>query len=217
VATIPWILHVAVATETLPILAGALKPARLRGARGFVTAWCGVILAHNAAAFILGRQGINTHFLTFIATPIEGALILWGLSLWQVRPIARLTMRIMILPFIVAWGILSLALENVRSFSAVAEPVYCLLALGAALYTVVVRSQDTQEPLTRQDWFWICCALSVLFGMTATLTPLAAAMVRDHPAIVVRAYIVKGYLTVLVFLAITVGMLCPIQREATRA
>jgi phospho-N-acetylmuramoyl-pentapeptide-transferase len=178
VATIPWILHVAVASETLPILAGLAKPARLRGARGFIAAWCAVLLAHNAAAFILGRQQINTHFLTFIATPIEGVLILWGLSLWQVRPMARLTLRIMILPFIVAWGILSLTMENVRSFSAVAEPVYCLLALGAALYTVVVRGllilisvaisvllwMDLTNP-----YVWACLLVTAGFGLIGFL------------------------------------------------
>ena len=34
-----------------------------------------------------------------------------------------------------------------------------IVALGAALYTLLTRSAQETEPLLRQDWFWICAGL----------------------------------------------------------
>lgn len=206
---IPWIVTAAVYVESLPILAGLARPSRVTAPRLFIILWCVVGFAGNMVARWLGSQGINNHFLTYAITPLKGALMLWALSLWQTRPTAKLTIRIMIPAFVIAWAVLTLTVEDINNFSAVAEPVYCLLAIGACVYTLIVRAQETTDPLVRQDWFWICSGFTIVLGMTAFLTPMAAALVREHPDVVVRAYIVRGYLNVIAFLIITIGMLCP--------
>jgi len=206
---VPWIVAAAVYVEGLPVLAGLARPSRVTPPRLFIILWCVVGLAGNLVARWLGTQGINTHFLTYAITPVRGALMLWALSLWQTRPTAKLTIRIMIPAFVIAWAVLTLTVEDITNFSAVAEPVYCLLAIGACVSTLIVRAQETTEPLLRQDWFWICAGFIIVLGMTAFLTPMAAALVREHPDVVIRAYMVRGYLNVIAFLVITMGMLCP--------
>lgn len=206
---VPWIVWVGVYVESLPIVVGLLRPSWLTGPRLCIVLWSTVSLGSNLVARWFGARGINNHFITYAITPVQGALMLWALSLWQTRPTAKLTIRIMIPAFIIAWAVLTMTVEDLSNFSAVAEPVYCLLAIGVCVYTLIVRSQETAEPLTRQDWFWICSGFAIVLGMTAFLTPLAAALVRDHPETVIRAYIVRGWVQLAGFILVTIGMLCP--------
>lgn len=207
----PLVAYISVASEAVPALVALVRWRRLPAARTWVVVWCLLLVTMNLIGRWFGVRGINNHFIVYAAIPFQGATILWALSLWQVKPMARLTMRTAIPPFVVAWLLLTLLVEDFSNFSAVAEPVYSLLALGASLYTVLARSTVTQEPLLKQDWFWICAGLAIHFGALATLTPLGAAYVRTNPDLVVRAYIVRAWVNILAFAFITIGMLCPLQ------
>ena len=196
-------------SEVGPLAGAAARRTFLRGPRAWIFAWCGLLVTANAIGVTLAVQHINNHWVVYVFVPLQGAVILWALSLWQTRQMARLTIRTAIPPFIVAWAVL-LLWEDMSNFSAVAEPVYSLLALGAALYTLLTRSSEATEPLVQQDWFWICAGLALHFGALATLTPLSAALVKTHPEVVTRAYDLRAVVNVLAFVAITIGILCPL-------
>jgi hypothetical protein len=170
--------------------------------------WCGLYVLQNAISVPLALAHHNNHWTSYVFVPLQGAAILWALSLWQTRQMARLTIRAAIPGFLAAW-LLLLFVEDIHNFSAIAEPVYSLLSLSAALYTLVVRSADAIDSLLREDWFWICAGLSLHFGALIFLTPLGAALVRTNPEIIVRAYYVRALLNVLAYVLITYGFLCP--------
>lgn len=196
--------------SALPVLAALARHRQIQGARLIIVGWCLLLFGVDMLGWYIGRGlGLNNHFLSYIATPLQGATVLWALSLWQVKPVARLTLRLAIPPFLVSWIILTLLLEDTRNFSAVAEPVYSLLALGAALFTVLSRSSDEVSSLLEQDWFWICTGLALYFGALAVLTPLAAGFVNTNLELVSRAYVVRSIVTILAFVCISIGMLCP--------
>lgn len=205
----PWPFYASLASQYLPLIAALVRRGDLTRPRVFVLTWVGLYVVMNAIGAWLGSRGINNHFLTPIFTPFQGTAILWALSLWQTRQVARLTIRMAIPFFIVAWAVFTLTIEDLRNFSVAAEPVYSLLALGAALYTLVTRGSDATEALTRQDWFWICGGLVLHFGALAVVLPLAAGLINTHVDIVVRAYTVRAVVNTFAFICITIGFLCP--------
>ncbi|MFI5280343.1 MAG: hypothetical protein ACHQU1_07600 [Gemmatimonadales bacterium] len=205
----PWPLVASVLSEFGPLGAVAARPGQTTGARRWVVIWCGLYVLQNAIAIPLALTHHNNHWTTYLFVPFQGAAVLWALSLWQNHQIARLTIRASIPGFIVAWLALVLFVEDTQNFSSIAEPVYSLLSLSAALYTLVARSADATESLLREDWFWICAGLSLHFGALIFLTPLGAALVRTNPDMILRALYVRAALNVLAFVLITYGLLCP--------
>lgn len=193
----------------LPPLAGVLRHRETTSPRVWIMLWCILYLLANAVAEILVRHQLYNHPVTYFEVPAQGAVILWGLSLWQLTPTSRMTMRFLIPLLLVCWIPLVVLFEDIHAPSSVAEPVYCILALGAAAYTLVTRSLDETEPLLRQDWFWICVGMSIHFAAIAVLTPIARRYMETNVLLVTRAYQVRAVVNVLGFILITVGMLCP--------
>jgi hypothetical protein len=207
----------AFASEAAPLLAAGTRRSPLTPARRWVLAWTGLYVVMNTIGVIFAARHVNNHFLTYVFTPLQGATILWALSLWQTRQIATLTMRIAIPFFVIAWAVLTLTVEDYGNFSKAAEPVYSMLALAAVLYTLVARSGDAVEPLMHLDWFWICIGLALHFGSLAVLLPLAAGLLYKVENIVVKAYIVRSWLEVVAFLCIAYGFLCPVPTTRSGA
>ena len=213
---VPVLAYVGASSQLLPLLAAGIMRHGLRGPRAWVVAWCGVLLFSDLVQLILSRQDVNNLWVPYITTPMAGAAILWALSKWQDRQVPRLTLQAAIPLFLITWVLLVVLVEKPGTFSTAADPVYSLLGLGAAVYTLVSRSADEPEPLTRQDWFWICGGLSLYFGTASTLGPVAAFLLTEHPVLVIRAYEVKSATDVLAFLAIAKGITCqPSQPQAS--
>lgn len=202
------VLYVLAASQVTPLCTGYVRRSQLHGARFWVFVWVVISAVMNLIGWAMGRMHVNNHLITYVFTPLQGAAILWALSLWQTRPLAVLTTRIAIPCFLVAWALAVLFVESASNFSMFAEPIYSMLALGAAAYTLVSRSGDTVDPLPQQDWFWICGGLSLYFAALTVLLPLAATLVYSRPDIVVRAYNVHALVTTPAFLCIAIGFLC---------
>lgn len=203
-----WLIYLAIFSDTWPAIAGLASRRARQGPRGWIVVYSLLLTFGTSLEFVLGRQSINNHFLTYLLKPVQGSVLLWALSLWQSKPMARLTVRIVIPVFLVAWVFMAL-LEDRRTFSTIAYPVYALLVLGTVAYTLYSRSSDAVEPIVRQDWFWVCIGLALAFGSSAAFQPLAAAFVRTHPEIILRAQHVRAVVNLVAFAAITWGLLCP--------
>jgi len=207
----PALLHLAVAAEALPLVAAAVVRRGLGAgaARGWVLAWCGLLTAANVAQLWLGSRGVNNLWLSWVVNPVGGALVLWALSCWATRELPRLTMRLMIVAFLLVWAVLTLAFDQASTFSRAAEPLANLVCLGAAAYTLVARSRTAGGDLLRQDWMWVSAGMALYFGTLATRSPLSALLVSSDPALLVRAYELAAVLCIAALLAITRGVTCP--------
>lgn len=206
---VPLILYFSMWSQTLPLAAGLLAWRRLDSARVWIMFWCAFYLVVNVGARYVGSRGLNNHFMTYLALPIQGTIVLWALSLWQTRPMARLTLRLLIPAFVIAVVVITLTRENTLNFSRIAEPVYSILALGAAITTLLMRSNEEEAPLLRQDWLWICLGLILHFGALAVLTPLAHAYIDTNRDLVMKAYIVRAWINTTAFAMIAVGVFSP--------
>jgi len=205
----PVVLDLAIAAEAVPLLAAAAARRGAGGGRGWVLAWCALLTVCNVTQIWLGAHQVNNLWVSYVVNPVGGALVLWALSCWMTREMPRLTMRLMIVPFLVVWAVLALAFDRASTFSSAAEPLADLVCLGAAAFTLVARSRTTSSDLLRQDWFWVSAGLVLYFGTLATRSPLSALLVSGDPALLVRAYEVAAVLCIAALLAITRGVTCP--------
>jgi len=204
----PLFLYAGFAAQAAPLATAWAKRAEMTPARFWVFVWLVLWAVMNTIGYIVAKLHYNNHFLSYIFTPFQGAAILWALSLYQIRPVARVAIRIIIPIFVVAWALALLFLENTRHFSTIAEPVYSILALGTALFTLVSRSGEATEPVTQQDWFWICGGLALYFAALTVLLPLAAATAYSRPDIITKAYFVDTIVNILACMCIANGFLC---------
>ena len=202
-------LYAASVAEAIPLVAAGVARRGAAGGRGWVLAWCGLLTAANLTQGWLGARDVNNLWVSWVVNPVGGALVLWALSCWLTREVPRLTMRLMIVPFLVVWAVLALAFDRASTFSSAAEPLANLVCLGAAAYTLVARSRTSSADLLRQDWFWVTAGMVLYFGTLSTRSPLSALLVSNDPALLIRAYEVAAVLCVVALLAITRGVTCP--------
>ncbi len=213
---VPLLLYLGAASIAVPPLAVLLLRRRPSGAAAWILAWSALLTAEEAAAAWLASRGINNHWLDYTAMPADGALMLWALSLWQTKRAPRRAMRIAIPIYLVAWALFVAAFENTRTFSTAAEPLASVLGLAAAAYTLVARSLEEAEGLTRQDWFWTCGGLALYYGSASMLGPLAT-LLGGNLSMLGRAYELKSVVDVVAFLAIARGITCRTQARPSGA
>ena len=199
----------------LPLIAALVWRPRLHGARAWIFGWCVYMAVGEGVSFGMALSGINNHLLDYLTLPIAGALLLWGLSLWQTRPLPRLTLRAVIPFFLLTWVGLAILVEDRNNFSSAAEPMYNLLGLGTAVFTLMTRSSEEVGALTDRDWFWICGGLALYFGTASTLSPIAKYLMDHNQGLVNKAYEVKSAADVLAYLAIARGITCPTPHPLT--
>jgi hypothetical protein len=204
-----WLMNAAVLAEAIPGLAALGARRSLSGARVGVLAWCGIMLASNAVDYWTSAQHLNNHWTSYVAQPIEGALVLWVFSRWQVRSVARLTIQLLIPLYLVAMLALTLLVERVDSYSIVTNSVTSLLILALGLYTLLTCSLVERGRLTGFDWFWICAGMALFYGSDVALEPFSRAMMAGRVDLIIAATELTSAVELIALLAIARGMLCP--------
>ena len=209
----PLVLYAAMASQVLPVLAAVRHRARLPPARVWAIAWCVSMLVSDAVLIWLrGDSGNNNRWTQIVFVPVQNAIMLWTLSLWQRDAVSRLAFRIAIPLFLAAVIALVPALRERGAFDTVAQPFQALLLLAAALYTLVSNAVRDPGGVTRQDWFWVTLAASLYFGLRVALPPFAAILMQSHVELVRLAYLVQAWADIAVFLLIARGIWCPLPQ-----
>jgi hypothetical protein len=206
---VPLLEYLGAASQLVPLAVAALARRAVRGPRAWVLAWCGILACADGLSLALGVRHQTNLLVINLVTPVGGAIVLWALSSWQLGGVPRLTLRLAIVPFVLAWLVLTMAFDESETFSRVADPMASLVGLGAAAFTLLARSRSAVGLLHRRDWFWISAGMALYFGTASALAPLSALLVGDAPALMDRAYQVKSLLDVFAFLAIARGVTCP--------
>jgi hypothetical protein len=204
---VPLITYVATCSLAVPVLVTWLR-GEWRGPRGWVAAWAGLLFAESGLQFVLSKFGIHNLWVGYVFTPLSAALVLWALSLWQLRRLARRTVRLAIPAALVAFAVLTFAFDNTSTFSRAAQPMMYLVCLGASAYTLVARSLAGTGDLLRQGWFWICAGVTLYSGTFGSLSPLSELLLPD-PTLFTRAYELAMALMLVAFLVIARGIALP--------
>ena len=210
---IPFILHAAALSQMLPVIAGLRFRSRLPAARVWTIAWCVTLLLSDALQLWLrGSTGNNNLWVRVASTPIQNAIMLWTLSLWQPDPVSRLAFRVAIPLDVLALLALIPAAESAAVFNQFTWPFQALVLLAGSLYTLVRRSISEPDRVTSRDWFWISLGTSLFFAFRMALPPFVELMLPAHNALARLAYVVSAWADILAYILIARGMLCPLPQ-----
>lgn len=209
----PLVLYAASLSQALPILAAFRHGRRLPRERLWTIAWCVALIVVDGLQLWLRRSaGKNNLWLQAASSPIQNAIMLWTLSLWQRHAVSRLAVRIAIPLFLVTLVALIPTVGETGTFDTVTAPFQALLLLAVALYTLVRNAASDPEGVTRHDWFWVTFAVSLYFGLRVALPPFAAVLMNTHLELVRLAYLVQAWADIAVFLLIARGIWCPLPQ-----
>jgi hypothetical protein len=205
----PLILHAAALSQALPVLAALRHGRRLPAARLWTVAWCvALMVGDGLQLWLRGSNGTNNLWLREAGAPIQNAIMLWTLSLWQRHAVSRLAFRIAIPLFLVTLVALIPTVSETGTFNTVTAPFQALLLLAGALYTLVRNAASDPEGITRHDWFWVTFGVSLYFGLRVALPPFAAILMSSHQELVRLAYFVQAWADIAAFLLIARGIWC---------
>jgi hypothetical protein len=208
-AGIPPIVHMAAASQALPVLAALRFRSQLPRARRWLLLWAGLQVCLDIVHLVAAEVSGSSAWIRMFATPISDSILLWALSIWQAHAFPRLTIRIIVPVYVVAW-IAVTWWEGFADFGTYSEPLHSVLLLAVALYTLVSRSAAATESITRSDWFWVTFGLSLYFALGVALGPFSRVFFPSNPELVRQAYLFKAGADILAFVLVAVGMLCPI-------
>jgi hypothetical protein len=199
--------------QLLPPLATIRKPVRDRARIG-MTIWCLLLFATDLGSWYLGAVlHRNNLWLDYLCTALSGAVLLWTLSAWQLRPLAQLTLRVLTPIYLLVHLMLVVLVENLENFSLVTDTLNGLLFLSVALYTLVIRSLGERERLTEFDWFWVCSGLALYYGCAMAAGPISRVLLTSRTDLLIMLLLTKSVVDTVAMMAITRGLLCPMPRR----
>ena len=202
----PLLQHASALSQAVPLVAAAVRRPR-SGAKIWLIAWCALNLLETGVMLALALHDVHNLWVPYVFNPVLGVTVLWAFSCWQESDLARLTLRLAIVPF-VALMIVSVFFENTAFFSRVVGPVTSLVGLYAAASTLIAKSRVSTGDLLRQDWLWVSAGFALFFGIHSMLGPLSALLVGNLPLFNL-AYEFSAALEIVAFLTIAWGMVCP--------
>lgn len=211
---LPVALHLAAASQALPLLAALTRwgrpvpvPAR------WVLAWCALLTVTDAASLAVNLAHRENLWLQWLAVPLGSAFVLWGLSGWQASDLLRLAYRLAIPALALATGGAVLGLGPEPLFEQVVSPIHALVLLAASVHTLVHRALGAEGTLVGEPWFWMGLGLSLYFAASVAIGPFAVALLSSNVEWVRQAYIARAWISVLAFVLIATGNLCPLFRR----
>jgi hypothetical protein len=206
-------LYAASGAQVLPLLGAARHRFRLTPARRWVVVWCIALLAGDAGQLLTGR-GTPNSWVGYTFVPLQNAIMLWTLSLWQQDPVSRLAFRVAIPLYLAALLALIPAVKVAATFNQITWPFQAFLLLAGSLFTLVRRSVAEPDRVTSRDWFWITFGASLFFAFRMALPPFVDLMLPTHRDLARFAYVVSSWADIVAYVLIARGMVCPLPPQA---
>jgi hypothetical protein len=205
---IPVLLHVASASQALPIVAAALVGERpLPVPHRRLALWCCLLVLLDVVDLAVGANTGNNLWTGYLTLPVEIGMTLWILSSWQSPRWARA--YLLAVPVIGATVAIVLSLTDpLRTFDVWVSPILALLALAASLQTLVLRALQSRDALVRLDWFWICLGMAIFWVVQVSSPVFAFAFMRPHQDWVVTILLFRAGLMILSFVCMSWGIAC---------
>jgi hypothetical protein len=204
-----WLLYLPVLAELLPPIAVVWKPTRSPARLG-IAAWSLVMFFGDVLAVWEARHyHKNNLWVGYVSTAIAGTVLLWALSWWQSHSVSRLAIRVLIPLYLLAQLALILTVEDPDNFSLVTDTLSGVVLLTLVLYTLVVRSLEERDQLTRFDWFWVCSGLALSYSSAMAIGPISRLLIVDHRELVLNLYEVRAIADTVAITVIARGLLCP--------
>lgn len=214
----PWIFAfpaAATLAQLLPPLAVIPRWRAATPARRWIAIWCiAFFVADLAQIAIAMTRGSNLWFIALMQ-PLEDAVLFWALSYWQVRPVARIALRVAI-PLVIATYVgIAIAAGEWGSFQTFSGPFRALLAMSFTAYTLVSNIAAAPERVGSKDWLWTTLGVLLYFGLLVATDPIYSAMGSHDVGALRRVFAVRSVGDVLAFILIWRGMRCPLPTSSS--
>ena len=208
---IDWIpATLAVFAQLLPSLTVAGRWKQSTDARRWIAIWCVFFFVSDFIQLAISRSsGSNLWYFT-IAEPVEDAMLLWAFSYWQVKPLARIAVRVAIPVIFVAYVSLVFAAGEQDTFKAISHPFRALVLLLWTAYTLLSNLAHRPEGVWGRDWLWTTLGVMLYFGLFAAIDPIVAAMDPTDLRAMLLVYNARAFGDVVAFVLIWRGMRCPL-------
>lgn len=210
------VMFVQAASQALPIVAAfAVRGRHQPVPYPRLVFWCAVLVVTDVLALAVAKAFGNNLWMVYVTLPIEVGLVLWLLSEWQPTELLRLTYTLAI-P-VMGTVVISLLMltDPTKTFYRWVSPFLALLALVAALQTLVHRALLSRSRLTEQDWFWVCLGMSLFWLGYVSVPVFADAFLVAHEDWVWWAYVSRAYTDIAAFILMSWGIWC--QRVPARS
>ncbi|HMN08519.1 MAG TPA: hypothetical protein PKC83_06990 [Gemmatimonadaceae bacterium] len=207
-----WILvfpAAATLAQLLPPLVVVPRWRAASAARRWIAIWCiAFFVADLMQIAIAMTRGSNLWFIALMQ-PLEDAILFWALSYWQVRPVARIALRVAI-PLVIATYVgIGIAAGEWGSFQTFSGPFRALLAMSFTAYTLVSNIAAAPERVSSKDWLWTTLGVLLYFGLLVATDPIFSAIGAHDVDALSRVFAVRSVGDVLAFILIWRGMRCP--------
>ena len=211
---VDWIpTTLAVAAQLLPPLAVGWPWKRTTEARRWIAIWCLFFFVSDLAQLAISKtSGNNLWYFTY-AEPVEDAMLLWALSNWQVKPLARIAARAAAPLVFLAYLILVFAMGEQDTFKTISHPFRALVLLLWTAFTLISNVASEPENVWSRDWLWTSLGVLLYFGLFAAIDPIVSAMDPTDLRAMIRVYNARAYGDVIAFVLIWRGMRCPLPRN----
>ena len=207
---IPVLLHVASASQALPLGVGLIARGRpLPAPVRWVLVWCAVNLASDASLLWLAFARGENIWLLYVTTPASGATALWALSGWQSNEFWRVSYRAGVVILLVVAVAVAVTVPQSTMFDQLVAPLHDLVVLVAALHTLVHLTLRSSMAITQEEWFWITLGMALYFAASVAIRPFAQALVVSQPDWVRAAYLVRAGIQTLAFTLVAWGVFWP--------
>jgi hypothetical protein len=211
----PVALYAQAVSQLFPLAAALTRRGRqVPVPARWVLVWSSLLVVTDLASLAVAFAEGENLWLQYFAVPLGSVLVLWALSEWQLSAVMRLAYRLAIPTLVLATTAVLLA-GGPALFDEVVGPIHALVLLAASLHTVLHRALRSEGTLAGESWFWIGMGLSLYFAASVAIGPFAQALLVSNVEWVRQAYIARAWTSVLAFVLITTGILCPLFRRAS--
>jgi hypothetical protein len=212
----PAALYAQAASQLMPLAAALTRRARpMPVPVRWVLGWCGLLVVTDLLSLAVAYWRGENLWLQWVAVPAGSGLVLWSLSGWHTGELVRLAYRLAIAVLVVATLAALFVAHPAATLDQVVAPFHALVLLAASLYTVLHRALRSEGTVVGEHWFWIGMGLSLYFAASVAIGPFAQALLASNVEWVRQAYIARAWTSVLAFVLITIGVLCPLFRRGS--
>lgn len=208
---VDWIpTGLATTSQLLPFLAVVPAWRRATEPRRWIAIWCLFFFVSDLLQLAISRlSGNNLWYFTY-AEPVEDVLLLWALSHWQVKQLARIAIRVSIPLVVVAYVLLIFATGEQSTYKTISHPFRALVFLLWTAYTLLSNLEHRPEGVWGRDWLWTSLGVMLYFGLFAAIDPIVAAMDPADVGAMLFVYNARAIGDVIAFVLIWRGMRCPL-------
>lgn len=175
-----WVSYVGVGCEAIALASSFRVRRPMHPALRLLAVFLAVSILEDILGLWWAAYHGNNLWMEYFESPINALLIIWSFIFWQTSDTVRLALRITGILYCLVCLALVLTVERTDQFGTYSYPIQALLILGIAAYTLVARARATDEPLVRQDWFWICVGWAVAETFTLALYPLVNSLLAAN-------------------------------------